>query len=879
MSILKTRFHKPTITSNIIPRNRIVDLLNQNSEKSLILVSAPAGYGKSTAVSQWLELQEKPYAWLSVDHIFNNFTVFLEYFALAISSFRSLDEKKIQDFVESSSVLSPHAIAEKVCNYLSENMGPGIMVLDDYHKIQNPDIHELINYLLNFCPITKQLIVITRFDPPLKLNQHRLYGRLAELRIADLIIDSQEFENLIKYNESELSENSSLVLEKSEGWILGISMLLQINSTGKQNLENVLAANMLTDMDFLLGEYLPQLPESFTEPLLLASICERFNEELLEGLFQTHLTQKVDVQEFIAKLKEYNLFLIAEDNVNEWFRFHHLFSRVLRRQQKKLTSFNTDNALLYVSEWFASNGYIDEAISYVLRKGDLETASALVTQHRREVFNRGQWWRVKAWLDQLPDNLIKTKPSLLIAYVWVLENYWNLPETHQALFLLGHVIKKGANDLDISEYYFHLSFHTLFFHSSPDKALKYAEKSKALFDDGEMLGARREMVMAFCMQMLGKGKEAIEMLEATEKAYDPREVMHLRSYSSRLFVLLLSGEFVEAKNVSQRFNYIVQNSFRYLEAWNIYLTANIDFQNFDSPEVVDSLLNARDYEGAMDWRAYVDCYAGLCLYYIISNNVDAALETLKNMETKQQQIKGGLFSKNFISTQMRINWLLGEEQKALDWANEKLELEMNAVDPFVTIEVPPLTRIRILITFGNSEQLQHGLNLLDSFEKLVHSVYNSYNDIDILLLKALAWKRLKDEDRVNTFLKKAFDVYDIQRITRPFREFTILAPNLFDGVENIPLNLQHIISAKPKKIQKLQVFSKNRVNDHEELTRREQEIVKLICSGLRNKEIADQLHISTTTVKSHLTNIYAKLNVSNRTSMIRMVQNIGQDFF
>ncbi|MCY1719944.1 LuxR C-terminal-related transcriptional regulator [Prolixibacteraceae bacterium Z1-6] len=873
MTILKTRFHKPTITSNIIPRKRIVDLLNQNSEKPLILVSAPAGYGKSTAVSQWLELQEKPYAWLSVDHIFNNFTVFLEYFALALSSFRSLDEQKVQDFVESSSVLSTHAIAEKVCNYLSENMGPGIMVLDDYHKIQNPDIHELINYLLNFCPVTKQLIVITRFDPPLKLNQHRLYGRLAEVRIADLIIDSQEFDNLIKNNESELSENSSLVLEKSEGWILGISMLLQINSTGKQNLDNILTANVLTDMDFLLGEYLPQLPESFTEPLLLASICERFNEEILEGLFHKYLTQTVNVQDFIAKLKEYNLFLIAEDNLNEWYRFHHLFSRVLRRQLKKLTTINNDNALLYISEWFASNGYIEEAIAYVLRKGDLETASALVTQHRREAFNRGQWWRVKAWLDQLPDNLIKSKPSILIAYVWVLENYWNLSETHQAIFLLEHVIKKGASDLETSEYYFHLSFHALFFHSSPDKALKYAEKSIGLYEDGEMLGARREMVMAFCMQMLGKSKEAIKMLEETEKAYDPGEVMHLRSYSSRLFVLLLSGKFVEAKNVSQRFNYIVRNTFRYMEAWSIYLAANIDFQNFDSPKVVDSLLKAHDYEGAVDWRAYMDCYAGLCLCYIISNDVDAAVEALKNMETKQKQIKGGLFSHMFKSAQMRVYWLMGEQQKALVWANEKLELDMNAVDPLMSIEVPPLTRIRILITYGNSEELQQGLNLLDSFETLVHSVYNSYNDIDILLLKALAWKRLKDENQVSIFLKKAFDVYDIQRITRPFREFMIVAPNLFEGLDDVPLNLQHIISAKPKKLTKLQVFSKNRGNGHEELTRREQEIVKLICSGLRNKEIADQLHISTTTVKSHLTNIYGKLNVRNRTSMIRMVQN------
>lgn len=162
MAILKSRFHKPKITSNLIRRERIINLLNQFSEKPLVLVSAPAGYGKSTVVSHWLETQQKPYTWLSMDYIFDNFTIFLEYFAEALRSFPQLQNRNIQDFVEASSVLSPQAIAEKVCIYLNENISPGILVLDDYNKIKNDAIHEFINFILSFPPINKQLVIITR---------------------------------------------------------------------------------------------------------------------------------------------------------------------------------------------------------------------------------------------------------------------------------------------------------------------------------------------------------------------------------------------------------------------------------------------------------------------------------------------------------------------------------------------------------------------------------------------------------------------------------------------------------------------------------------------------------------------------------------------
>ncbi|WP_439182749.1 LuxR C-terminal-related transcriptional regulator [Carboxylicivirga taeanensis] len=879
MDILKTRFHRPPIGTKIIFRERIINRLNQCSEKSLILVSAPAGYGKSTVVSQWLEVQDKPYSWLSLDEIFNSFTVFLEYLSIAFARFRPSEDKRIYDFVEASSVLSPQAIAESICNYLSENTDPGILVLDDYSKIKNPDVHELIdNFLINR-PVNKQLVIITRYDPPLLLKQLRLYGNLAEIRMADLTVDTQEFQCLLKNHNKQLSASDSLVLDRSEGWILGISMLFQIANTGKKNVEHVLTTDMLTDLDFLLGEYLSQLPESFSEPLLLASICERFNEELLEGLFQTYLSQRVNVSEFIAKLKKYNLFIISEDDSEEWYRFHHLFSKVLRGQQKRTATYNTEKALLFISEWFANNGYIEEAIAYVIRMGDLETASYLVNHHRRAMFNKGQWWRIKAWLDLLPDDLIRIKPALLIAHVWVLENFWDLSDTHNALFLLGRIMEKGAGNLETSEYYFHLSFHKLFFHSSPSEALKYANKSKALYEDGEMLGARREMVIVFSMQMLGQKSEAIKMLEDTERNYSPGKVMYLRSFSSRLFILLLSGDFLEAKKVSQRFTYIVQNTYRYLEGWSVYLAANVDFQQFDPQGTLDSLKKARHYEGAMDWRGYMDCYSALCLCYVLVNDIESANDALLRMKTKQGQIKGGLFAHIYTSTQMRICWLLGESQKALDWAIQNLELKMNAVDPVFTIEVPALTRIRILITFGNSEQLQCGLNMLESFENLLHSVYNSYNDIDILLLKALGHMRMGVENQINIFLKKAYDVYSKQRITRPFREFMMVAPNIFHGDVDVPLTLQSIISVNPKSTQKLKVFSKDKGYGSEELTQREQEIVRLICKGLRNKEIAEQLHISTTTVKTHLTNIYGKLNVRNRTSLISVMQETDQYSF
>ena len=871
--MLKSRFHKPPIASDIIYRERVVNKLNQYAEKSLVLVSAPAGYGKSIMVSQWLESQKKRYSWLSLDKSLNNFTVFMDYFTEALSNLRPTSTNNFKPLVQASAVLSPESIAEKVCNELFTNQDPEILVFDDYYLIDNPLIHQLINYLLKNCPPGKQLVIISRFDPPLKFKQHRLYGKLLEVRIKDLIIDSKEFEALINLNDGKIIQEISFLLDLSEGWILGLAMLLKFESIDTGNLASKIVTNGIMDLDFLLGEYLPMLPEHFSRALLLAGLCDRFNEKLLDGLFRNQLVQDIEAADFISQLKKYNLFLIEEDHKENWYRFHHLFTEVLRRKQNR-----NDGALLYISNWFAGEGYIEEAIEYLLRKGDLDGATNLVEIHRQDVFNRGEWWRLQSWLETLPDESIKANPALLLAQIWVLENYWDHGQIRDVLFLLEELINEvGVGELENSEFLFHKSFHQLIFNSDPAEALKNAEKSKALHEDSKMLGARREMVIAASRQMRGEIDQSIRYIEEIGKRHNPGEVMYLRSFSTRVFLLLLSGRFPIAEQTTRRFIYVSQNTLRYMEAWSIYLAANIDFQFFDPHQCLESLKVALEYEGTMDWRAYVDAYAGTALCRLLLNDIEGANESLRDMEMKLKQMRGGLFLHIYTGVKMRIHWLQGEQKKALSWAINKMILDIGAVDPLFMMEVPELTRIRILITYGSNKELECGMNMLESFEDAVKSVHNSYHNIDILLLKALACYRLGDGAQSQNFISMSFQVYKNQKIIRPFREINKVAPDLFSQTENIPLEIMPKLSSPPKPGKEKKVASEIKANGVANLTQRELQIVGLTTNGLQNKEIANELNISIATVKSHLAHIYQKLDVHNRTSMVRKMQKSNLD--
>lgn len=872
--MLKNRFHRPTITPNIIFRERLVDLINQNSDKSLVLVSAPAGYGKSMAISQWLKSQNRAYSWLSIDTRFNNFTIFIEYFTQALIHLEPSCKEEFKDIVQESALIDAEAIAEKICNSCTGKKQGGILVLDDLHLIINPSIHHLINYLIYNLPQLR-LVILSRFDPPLKLKRARLYGYLLEIRVADLMVDSREFQLLLDLQKTKFKANNSALLERSEGWILGILMLLKLNTMEKEGLDESKVASLMVDMDFLIEEFMPQLPKNFLEPLMLAAECERFNRELLEELFQKLLKQKVDVEAFIFKLKEYNLFLIGLDSSNEWYRFHHLFSEVLRNKTPEKV-YNRQKALLILSNWFANKGLIQEAIGYQIRDKNYHAAASLIVAHRRNAFNKGQWWIVKSWLDQLPETYIKSNPSLLLAMIWVLEIYWNHSEIDHYLLLLKRSIEKiEMTDLEKSEYYFHLSFRELFHNSNTEKALEYAQKSKALYKDGKNLGARRELIIAFSKQMRGRMNEAIQNLNTIEEEYSSNDIFYLRSFFTKIMILLLSGQFKKARETSQHFLFISKNTYRSAEAWSIYLAANIAFQYFRTPNIATYRQNIVAFEGSMDWRALMDIYAGQCLYYILSKDIDSAQATLKIMQLKMKQSRRRDRKQVYHSTEMRMLWLSGDKKKTLAWAKDKLEIDIKAVDPLCTIEVPLLTRIRILITFGNTDLLDRGIVLLNSLEEMMLKVHNTYHQIDIFLLKSLAHYRRKEYNSMHVYLEKAFKVYAIQKIKRPFVEFMMATPYLFKGVKNIPFSLLPVLQEQIKLAPETIFPLRGREKESNQLTHREIQIAKLTALGLRNKEIADQLNISLATVKSHLTHIYQKLRVQNRTSMIKKMDNLS----
>ena len=862
--MLKTRFTKPFVTPDIIDRPRIIDILESNSFKPVILVCAPAGYGKSIMVSQWLEKRSRKYAWLALDKNLNNKTIFLEYFIEAIEQIPTLKLVESRKMIGSSQLLTSQALSEQLINELNDLPDHIVLVLDDYHIITNSEIHEFINYLIRFQPKKIQLVISTRFVPPLKVQKLQLYDNLLEISVPDLALDLAEFKALLAKSKviyQKVNDDIAGLLNWTEGWILGIKMLLRTNLLTESKLLPGRTFSLSQDIEFVVEQLTEVLPQDFLAPLFIASLCDRFNVELLDALFMFEKGTNVKAVDFLEKLKENNLFVIAEDNENNWYRFHHLFMELLRKVLYKKNQSKVAEIQLFISKWFSDRGYIDEGIQYAVNAKDYGLACELISKQRLDLLDKDQWWVLQSWLEKIPGHIRKSNLDLLIAQLWIQSYTWEIKDSAHYLSIVEDLIDVNTNKQIKSEYYFILGHRALFLNSKPEDSLVVLEKSKELWKGSNMLNGGREFCLAVARQMVGKKEMALHESDVVKSGLDQYEFMYLRSLLSKSFVLLLSGDFIHGQEIINQFTFLTPHcNFSYIKSFSYYLKANVNFQLFEETEASLAFEEVFTFKGSINLRAYFDAFAGIVILKAIQNEFNSAWSYMEQMKKEIQQFKDKRFSKIVTSTEMRLSLLEGKTKVPLNWVEMEALSVPKAIDPFCVMEVAELTKIRVLVTSAKKEQVLKGLDYAESILLLLESNNQNYHLIDILLLKTIGYFNLGDESKARRYLTDSRDLSCKQNIKRPFHEARRLAPALFEAIEkddlvsydrNIPDNYSNIL-----------------------LTIRELEIARLVADGFRNKEIADQLNISTLTVKSHLTNIYNKLEVSNRTSMLRKARDL-----
>jgi LuxR family maltose regulon positive regulatory protein len=430
--LIATKLFRPDPWHPTVQRERLHRLLRQGTMLPLTLIVAPAGWGKSTLVADWLARDRATVGWVSLDSGDDDPKRFWRYLLLAAgqagsaagaAGLRRLD-------MAGSDVLRdvlPDFINEVV---LSDS--PLILVLDDYHLISSRQVHDSVTTLLDRCPPQLHLIMVTRADPPLPVSRLRVRGQLVEIRAEQLRFSLGEAREFFDGRlDAALPERDVYrLLARTEGWAAGLQLAalrLQNRTDPSGFIERFTGADWHI-VSYLCDEVLDSQSPRIREFLLVTSILNRMCAPLCDAL-----TQRADGAELISDIHGANLFLTPLDDERHWFRYHHLFGELLRHELN--VHHPGQPAVLHkrAAEWYAANGDAAEAIGHAIASGDFSLSRRLIAGHWRQPFNAGQPVTVRMWLDALPPEVVAADASLSAARVWTALDLGRLEEAGAAL--------------------------------------------------------------------------------------------------------------------------------------------------------------------------------------------------------------------------------------------------------------------------------------------------------------------------------------------------------------------------------------------------------------------------------------------------------------
>ena len=508
--LLETKFHAPLWRTDGVMRARLLSQLQAGltEQRKLTLVSAPPGYGKTSLITSWLHSFKKPTrsVWLSLEKSDNDPARFLSYLATAWSRVSDFEPETVLELLSEPQLPPFQNILDEVINALARLEKPAILVLDDYHVITNPLIHEMLDYFLEHQPRYAHLVITTRSDPTLPLARLRARGQMTEFRASDLRFTEEEARHF--FNQSMqlvLKEEEVQSLEtRTEGWAVGLQLaaLALKNQPDPQRFVETFRGSHRYVLDYLAEEVIRQQRDDVRKFLIQTSIMERFNAESCEAL-----TGNPNSRSLLSELEQANLFLIPLDGDRVWYRYHHLFADFLRTELSKT---ETEELYKQAALWHEQHDFLSEAVQYAIASGDLELLADVIDRGLKQDANwsAGNLTSYAEWLDVLPPQAFQSRPTLSL-------------NTSHILYLLGR--------FDLAEKQIDQAEQTL--HTLPSSLEKEQMLALASFYRGAIASVR------------GDSKQAIERITFAQGIL-PKEnhLQHARGFFSLGLAYELSGQ-------------------------------------------------------------------------------------------------------------------------------------------------------------------------------------------------------------------------------------------------------------------------------------------------------------------------------------------------
>lgn len=422
--LLQTKLYIPPIRAELVSRPRLLERLNeglsptQGFRRKLTLVSAPAGFGKTTLVSEWIASGDRSAAWLSLDEGDNDPARFLVYFIAALQTLVPNLGKEVLAALQSPQPPPDESLLTALLNEIVTVQDNFVLVLDDYHVIDTPAIDEALTFLLEYLPPQLHLVIATREDPPLALARLQANNELIEIRAGDLRFAKDDAEHFL--NEVmglSLSQADIAVLEdKTEGWIVGLQLagLSILDRPDPSSFIAALSGSHRFILNYLTEEVLNQQPKEIQQFLQQTSILDKLNADLCNAV-----TRRADSRFVLERLLNANLFLIPLDDEQQWYRYHHLFTDLLRGLENTFQKDSRTELHLRASRWYARAGMVSEAIQHALAATDYAMAVSLLEAHASAMIMQGYAKSVHGFVQAIPVGWQSHSPKTNLAFAWM----------------------------------------------------------------------------------------------------------------------------------------------------------------------------------------------------------------------------------------------------------------------------------------------------------------------------------------------------------------------------------------------------------------------------------------------------------------------------
>jgi LuxR family transcriptional regulator, maltose regulon positive regulatory protein len=894
------KLHRPRALAGWIVRSRLLDRLNQVLREPVALISAPAGFGKTTLISQWLDRCPLPNAWLQLDENDHEIPAFLEGIVAALRQLFPDCLRKTADLLLLSQGSIPLAVWKST---LIDDLAlledtPCVLALDDYHLVGNPLIDLLLADVLRSESLSVHLIIAARRSPSLSFSRLRVQRRIVEIPTSEMRFTDTEA--VLYFDQAAHVPLTSLAVQqlqvKTEGWAAGLA-LAAISLREEAQPEDLIARLQGSDSqvsDYLLDQVFNNQPGEIQEFLLKTATFNQFCAPMLREAFGFEQTEG-EIQTLLERVEAAQLFLIPLDSLRSYYRYHHLFRQMLLSHQRFYLP--PDQIELFhrrAAAWLIRQGRTEEALEHLLAVREWTSAAQLVEGQLCTLLNAEDFHAIKQRLGYFSEDFIATRPGLLLMQAWIAHFALRLPVlgslTAKIQALLDAVQQLGGTAegghvppgfeaippeimqaqvwlLDSVRYYLT---------NQGGQAMPLARQAVENFPETWRFARGNAMIyLGLSMLMEGQYHPAVEeFTKAYERLDDPSSTYRARLLFTLAVMHLLHGNLELCRQtVEQMLRDALAHNLLLMQGWGYYLLGRV-YQEWNQLD-----LAARYYKQAVDQRFtsnLMPALEGIASYVYILHGLGRGEEGQQFLDSLEQ-----LHGELSVMPPMLLSllaWLKlqdGNREDARRWA-ESFNVPM-AGQAIVWLHFPHIYKAKILMSLDEPETG----SLLLEIQDLAERTHNTFTLIRVLALRAVWLARQDQCAEAQQTLDRAL------RLARPGRfiqSFVKQGPEILSLLKDLSPTLQNEPGLAEYAAAIIAEFSiplgahpdSPRQNDFRTLlTERELEVLELLAERLSIQEISSRLYISPRTVQQHTHHIYRKLNVANKRQAVASAELLG----